>query len=132
MSIENVVRFLERLDSDAGFNQRVLDGAATSAAWVTAAEKEGLEFTAAELRSVTEKLVDRPVGEEEAVGQIIDLFREELGDEALHDVVGGISGDLTSSSTLKSRLSSLDYTANYVKESGPMWVKSAGSFDSGL
>ena len=130
MSKENAVKFLEAVNRDSKLKKKVMDGSATTAAWVASAAAAGFHTTVDELRSVAEQLTGKPIKPDSLVGELRALFEGELNAENLDRVAGGLAG--ISANSLADRLSGISSaTGTYVKEGGPMWSNDPKRFDPG-
>jgi predicted ribosomally synthesized peptide with nif11-like leader len=138
MSRENAVKFLETIDREPTFFQKVMDGAATAGAWLSAGATHGFEVTLDELRSVTEELLGKPIDPSQLIGELRSFFEGELSDANLAQVAGGTIANVAAVRSFSisnlSRIISLAHLTSdpFISDSGPSWVNYPHSFGNGL
>jgi predicted ribosomally synthesized peptide with nif11-like leader len=142
MSKQNAVNFLNSVNTNKTLREKLLDGAASSKAWVTAAATAGFEVTVDELRSVAEQLAGKALTADNFVGALRGMFEVELSDAELSGVAGGAAVASSSapppvSAKVAAQLGALASgglgeagggSAYHVKEGGPMFPKDGSEF----
>jgi predicted ribosomally synthesized peptide with nif11-like leader len=91
MSRENVVRFIEEASRDEAMNRKVAEVEPKGSAWAGVASAAGFEFTADELREVSEVLLDRKLEGDDFVEALLAAKEGELHGDDLQAVVGGVT-----------------------------------------
>lgn len=91
MSKEDVVRFMQKVNSDPNLAKRITAAARTATAWVEKGSEVGFRFSSDELRTVSEELLGKRLTGDAFIAELLasSTSKGELDAASLDGVTGG-------------------------------------------